>query len=308
MSLAAMFAIFDGVGFDPFFRGLLSVLVMVVMLIGSTYLIIATNQGSRTGGLLASAAFFGWMAIMGSIWTVYGIGWIGEPQSWALQEINVGELDLAESEEGSELGLEIGNDSSIFDTAVTAEDAEERQEQAVAYASDQDLAGWSYLAASNPKRGEAQSSAEAFLLEELIYGGTDEYVILQLGAFGIGGKPGLDDDPSAVERAWNKIRTTVIPWHPEELVAIQVQGAVAQPLLPGQAPPLPMIDEQAPVTTVIMSRDRGGPIPSLMSGERFTPLVFAIFNGILFAVLAFLLHVRDQREMAVRANKATATA
>ncbi len=52
---------------------------------------------------------------------------------------------------------------------------------------------------------------------------------------------------------------------------------------------------------VIVERDRGGPVPWLISGTRYVPASFAIFNGILFAIIVYLMHIRDRREMAVRA-------
>ena len=42
---------------DPFFRGLLSVLVGVVVLIGGSYLLVASNSGSRLGGLISAADY-----------------------------------------------------------------------------------------------------------------------------------------------------------------------------------------------------------------------------------------------------------
>ena len=52
-----------GIAWDPQIRGILSVLVGVVVLMGSVYLLLATNVASRLGFLLALAAIFGWMTI-----------------------------------------------------------------------------------------------------------------------------------------------------------------------------------------------------------------------------------------------------
>src|SRR3546814_5128049 len=68
-----------GIAFDPTIRGIRAVGVGVVVLMGSVYLLLATNTGTRLGFLLALTGFFGWMAIMGSIWWIYGIGMQGGP-------------------------------------------------------------------------------------------------------------------------------------------------------------------------------------------------------------------------------------
>jgi hypothetical protein len=54
---------------------------------------------------------------------------------------------------------------------------------------------------------------------------------------------------------------------------------------------------------VVMERDRGGPIPALISGHRFTPFMFTLFSLIVFAVLAAALQGRDKREAEVRASE-----
>ncbi len=318
--IAFTLAFIDGIGFDPFFRGLLSVLVGVVVMIGGTYLIVATNSGFRTGALISGAALFGWNFLMGLIWTVYAIGWIGQAESWALVEVNDGDLAFAETEEVAELGLALES-VDIESEGVTSSDPDIAQGEAVVFASDnaERFADWRYLASSNPRRGEAVASADVFLTEGL-FGSTADYVVLSYGAFNIGGKPLLDpeisaDDPDkgawvetftdAPARILHKIDTTFIHfWHPQELMVIQVQGALEQPTLPGQPPPIPEADPDKSVVSVVMERDRGGPLPALFGGTRVTPALFAIFNGILFAIFSWVLHTRDKREAAIRAAAA----
>lgn len=315
-------AFIDGVAFDPFFRGLLSVLVGVVVLIGGSYLLLATNSGYRSGGLIAAAGFFGWMFLMGIVWTIYAIGWRGEAESWALEEINFDDpgqddgLIFAEDPEVVDLGLAL----ETFDVqaGVESEDPDAAQSEAVEFSRQSDaLAGWRYLATSDPRRGEATSSAEEYLAEEEIFESSAEYVVLPFGAYNTGGKPLLDpdivaDDPDknawvevftdAPARILHKLDTTFIHfWHPKETMVVQVQGAVEQAALAGEAPPIPQADPDKAVVSVVMERDRGGPLPALFGGQRVTPALFAIFNGILFAIFAWLLHVRDHREAAIRA-------
>lgn len=322
---ATILSLIDGLGFDPFFRGFLSVMVGVVVLIGGTYLIVATNTGARTGGLIALSALFGWNFLMGIIWTVYGIGWRGTAPTWELVEINrdnpeveVDGLVYAEHERVQNLGLALdGVDLSVV---ASSDDPDERQELALAYArenSDQ-LDGWRYLVTADPIRGEAQSAADEHLLSNHVYETTNEFVPLEFGAFNEGGKPPLDpdiaeDDPDksawvevftdAPKRILHKLDTmTLHLFHSEELLVIQVQGTVEEPTLPGQAPPVAVADEDKPVTNVVMRRDRGGPIPWLMGGLRFTPLMFTLANGVLFGLVTWSLHNREKRQAEILAG------
>ena len=52
------------------------------MLIGSVYLLLATNTGVRNGFLIAMAALFGWMRPWALVWWIYGIGLKGKDPSW----------------------------------------------------------------------------------------------------------------------------------------------------------------------------------------------------------------------------------
>ncbi len=313
-----MLSLIDGLGFDPFIRGLLSVLVGVVVLIGGTYLLVATNSGSRTGGLIAGSALFGWMMLMGIFWTVYGIGWRGTPPTWQLVEIIPNSLDVAESPRAQDLGFALDEVSPA--DGVTSADPDIAQAEAVAYVSgnEREFADWRYLSTSDPTRGEATSFASEYLSEFEIYDSASAYLPLQFGAFNIGGKPLLDpeisaNDPTrnqwvetftdAPKRVLHKLDTmTLHAIHTEELMVIQVQGVVDQATLPGEAPPVARVDPEKPVYNVVMKRDRGGPLPWLFGGLRFTPAMFATFNGIMFAVFTYALHVRDKHEAEILAN------
>ncbi len=298
---ALTLAFIDGIGFDPFFRGLLSVLVGVVVLIGGTYLIVATNTGTRTGFMISMAGLFGWMFLMGIIWTIYGIGWRGAPPTWELVEINVD--DVEDSDDGL-LFSEVVEAPVLHGVSLSApgvDDPDEAQQTALEQARSMELDGWRYLPTSDSIRGEAQASADAILLEEQIYD-AGEYLPLQFGGFTVGGKPVLAEDANLIDRVWHFFDETFLnPVHTQELMAIQTRAIIPKPSFPGQAPPVAEIDTDAPLITVIMERDRGGPIPSIISGLRFTPAMFTIFNGLIFLVFAWSLHNRDRREAEIRA-------
>ena len=55
---------------------------------GSVYLLLVTNIGSRLGFLLAAQRLFGWCTLMGLTWWIYGtIGMLGEPPHWQVKEV-----------------------------------------------------------------------------------------------------------------------------------------------------------------------------------------------------------------------------
>ncbi len=401
----------DGIGFDNFFRGLLSVLVAVVVLIGGTYLLLATNTGARQGFILSLAGLFGWMFLMGIIWTIYGIGWVGSSPSWELVEINID--DAADSDDGllfsevesaqqlagqvivvegvddpdvaqllavaggngvkdmtvdsralllatlltenssdpdaeavmvaraeyitepgtaigdiyleaSKLGADNISDSEFaeaFRSAATAASENVEDSNAVMNlvnmgvedATDSDfdfilafygiskvdLADWDYLPTTDSLRGDAQAAADGFLVENDVFE-SGEYIPLRFGGFGFGGKENRPVDGNVAEQGWHKVWTSGQVKHPDQYMAIQVRATIEQPTLPGQAPPVATADEEAQLVTVIMKFDRGGPIPSFLSGLRFVPLVFTIANALLFAACAMSLHNRDRRESKIR--------
>ena len=88
-----MLDIIAGLAWDPEIRGFMAVLTGIVVLMGSVWLIISTNTGPRLGTLLSLAGFFGWMAIMASIWWIYGIGYAGDSPVWEQVEIVEGTDD-----------------------------------------------------------------------------------------------------------------------------------------------------------------------------------------------------------------------
>ena len=61
---------------------MLIVIIAVVTLCGSIYLVLATNLGARLGFLVTLTGLAGWMALMGIIWMIYGIGLKGPEPSW----------------------------------------------------------------------------------------------------------------------------------------------------------------------------------------------------------------------------------
>lgn len=296
------FITIDGLNFGVFIRGLLVVGVGVGVLMGSVFLLLATNSGFRTGLFLALTGLFGWLFIMGAIWWIYGIGYQGRLPQWKVIEMNRGDLTAAQFDKASELGqglltLEEGASSQAAALEEVFASAEEVQEAPV-------VEGWTGMLASNRSRGEAQAAVDAFLLsaQELEAG---SYV--PVAAFEIGGKEKKDPDVVCKPRiinatwdgcpaaAWHRIKIALTPRHPAHYAAIMVQSATPQSLTvrPGEAPPLKEIDESQPLYTIVMERDLGS--------KRVPSANITIGSGIIFFALAWRLHKRDKQEMAVRA-------
>jgi hypothetical protein len=119
-----MLNLIAGLAWDPEIRGFLAVLTGIVVLMGSVWLVLSTNSGPRLGTLLAGAAFFGWMAIMGSVWWIYGIGYAGDRpvfEELEIVESNDGiHLDYAALDEAEELQSE--NLPAAFEVVTVAHD------------------------------------------------------------------------------------------------------------------------------------------------------------------------------------------
>lgn len=77
---------------DPQIRGASIVLAGIFVLMGSVYLLLATNMGARVGFLLAAAGLSGWLTVMGAVWMVFGIGLKGHEPQWKVLEVVNGEM------------------------------------------------------------------------------------------------------------------------------------------------------------------------------------------------------------------------
>ncbi len=98
-----MLSLLAAIGFDPEIRGILVVAVGVIVLFGSIWLILATNQGIRLASLIALAGFFGWMAIMGGFWWIRGIGFVGDSVSWQVLDFNREDIGVSSVERARDL-------------------------------------------------------------------------------------------------------------------------------------------------------------------------------------------------------------
>lgn len=280
-----------GIAWDPQIRGFLATAVGVVVLMGSVYLILGTNVGTRLGFLLSAASFFGWLTIMGLIWWVYGtIGMLGTAPSWHVTEIVYPDLEAAALDEAQDL------DTSPLPPAEEYKDLEGDDYETVRDDVEPQLAGWRLLPESDTSFGEAKATVDAYITDTAITGvgseelggldGPNDYVTVY--AFEAGGKDPLPTDASRWDRITNKLKNTF--WqvrHPPHHAIVQIQPIVVQEAEPGAPPPTPTADEDEPVVSVVMIRDLGD--------VRFPAAMVTIFSGIMFGVLCSMLHRRDQR-------------
>jgi hypothetical protein len=275
---------------DPQIRGALIVVTAFVILPGSVFLILATNVGAKLGFLIAAAGFTGWMAVMGWVWVVYGIGIKGDPPTWHVQEVVTGPLpERGASDVGQTFPkgwdkLKAGD--AIFGDATAAADkvlvpdtsthAEGEAPAAPTFAPVFDQATDYTLVSGYAKGGE----------NYWIPGGglaSDSHI----------GNPGKNVFAKIVDRLERG------PLHSPHYAVIQVAPVLEVDTPEGGAPPKPQPDPDEEITSVVMVRDLGN--------LRFPSTMVAISMTIVFALVANALHRRDQEIMAAR-RAAPATA
>jgi hypothetical protein len=120
-----------GLDFDVTIRGIAVVATGFAVLMGSVWLLLATNNGTRLGTLIAGAGFFGWMTIMASVWWMFGgggvIGWQGTPPSWKVLDVNYNQLSESPVDEARSL-VDPATLPSAHDLVVQSDNAAAKQE------------------------------------------------------------------------------------------------------------------------------------------------------------------------------------
>ncbi|MBA3303719.1 MAG: hypothetical protein H0U26_07600 [Acidimicrobiia bacterium] len=286
---------------DPGFRGILVVAVGVAVLCGSVYLLLATNSGHRLGFLLALTGLMGWMTIMGVVWSMYGIGYLGSQASWKVEEVNydaLPEAALPEArtvpapddlpavdailEEDPDLAgqfAEADREPTLGDLLSVQPELSERD--------DLDFGEWELLSTSDPQTGEAQAAASAYLIEERkLFSDSSGFVVVD--AYSRGGKERAEEGASLLDRARFKLGR-ILSWplgHPTHYAVVQVRPVIPQEPEPGQPPPAPVVADDAQVISVIMVRDLGA--------KRLPSVGLTIFSGIVFAVCVSSLKRREK--------------
>jgi len=251
------------IAWDPEIRGMLTVVMAVVILMGSIYLIMATNMGARLAFLVILAALFGWMMLMGMSWLIYGIGMRGPDPSWAAVP---GATVLQDNDALVKAG--------ILPSLPDFPDNSTPNEEAALVAVDLIEEGYVLLDTAAPAFGQAQAAASAFLEEEGAFA-AGQFEIIEV--FDIGGE------------RYPKINETldfVAFWNTPHYVVAEAAPYVPVRVEPGRAPATAQIDETRQRQYVYMVRDLGS--------RRQPPIVLTIGAGAIFFALCFLLSRRDK--------------
>ncbi len=295
---------------SPGFKGILTVALSVAILCGSVALIMGTNSGARLGFLLALTGLFGWFVIMGIVWAAYGIGYKGPAPTWKVVDTIQGDPASSQVEVARQLTLpsELPDPIEVRDSdptlleefPTTAKDPVLTDlvqfDEGLREEINSKVGPWKILETSNKYTGETQSVVAEALGpdDEGLFDSAASYVVLD--AFLTGGKKGRTDN-SIIGRITYKFTSTVDVFHEPFYAAVQLQQVIPQETKPGQAPPLPVADPDAPVYTVVLERDRGA--------LRLPAFGFTAFSTIVFLILADMLHRRDKLATAQRAVVAT---
>ena len=275
-----------GIAYDPTIRGILVVVVGVVVLMGSVYLVLATNLGNRLGFMLALAGFFGWMTILGMFWWIRpsATGPAGDPPKWEVEEVNYGDLGQAILEKAHDL------DTSDLSSPADLRELTPDQFEEEAAKEERFLHEWKLVPESDTAYGEAKAVVDAELTNGNYLGidASSDYVGTY--AFETGGKPERKGD-SMLDRIGYKVTDTFAhPTSPAHYAIVQVCPTTAdsrpEAAAPGERPPTPVCDESADTISVIMVRDLGQ--------RRILPALVTIISGLMFGLLCYMLHVRDR--------------
>lgn len=256
-------------------RGILTVVIGVFVLMGSTYFILYTNMGARLAFLVSFAALAGWMFIMGAIWWTYGIGLKGPEPSW---EAVAGRTILQDTN--------ALHQSGALDSPVVIDDGTTPTATAETVAAQFVDEGWTQLDPSAASYGQASSAAEVYLLESEAFASGSDYRVVNV--FDVGGEryPRFADGAVDFIAFWHKPRHSVVEVAP--VIPVRTE--------PGRAPAVPRIDDSQPHQYVYMIRDLGA---------KRQPAGFITVGSLLvFIISCWLLHRRDRIVTANRSQLA----
>jgi hypothetical protein len=248
------------IGWEPELRGALTVIIAVVILMGSVYLILSTNMGGRLGFLVSLAALFGWMFILGSIWWAYGKGLQGPLPSW--QGVDAQTVLTSDALRGAGLIDEQPGDGLAPSTVAESVTGSLMAD------------GWKQLESSLPGYQQAGAAAGVYLEEE--------------GAFEIGEFQVMNVFDIGGER-YPKIGESIdflAFFHKPHYALVEVAPLVPQIVEPGRAPARPVIDETRGRQYVYMIRDLGS--------QRRPAALICTGSLLIFLMLCWLLHLRDR--------------
>ncbi|MEK9837928.1 MAG: hypothetical protein ACPHO9_06585 [Ilumatobacteraceae bacterium] len=266
------------VNWEPELRGLLTVVLGLIAFMGSVYLILGTNLGARLGFLVALTGLAGWMALMGAIWWIYGIGLKGEDPSWH----QVPGRTVIQDPKGL-------YQAGVFEQRLTVNPDAPLDVVADGIVDQFVDEGWSVVPDTDPAFGQAESAATVFLEEEGAFapGEFDVTHVYEIGGEAYPKIFGLD----ALDQ--------VAFFHKPYYTVVEVAPYVPLRDEPGRAPSKPEIDTSRERQYVYMIRDLGS--------RREPAALITIGSTIVFLALCWMLHRRDRFVAENLERKAIAT-
>jgi hypothetical protein len=260
-----MSAALIAINWEPELRGVLTVILGTVAFMGSVYMILGTNIGARLGFLVTLCGLAGWMALMGGIWWIYGIGLKGADPSWVQVP---GRTVIQDASDLYQAGV-LENRLALTDVDVPADINDVVYD---GFVSEE----WRVLGESEPAFGQAAASATVFLEEEdaLEPGSFKVTNVFEIGGEAypkIFGQDALDQ---------------VAFFHKPYYTVVEVSPYIPLRTEPGRAPSAPEVDPTQEAQYVYMLRDLGS--------RREPAALITIGSTIVFLALAWMLHRRDR--------------
>ena len=209
---------------DPVITGYLAVGIGVAVLMGSVYMLLATNMGTRLGFMVALCGLAGWMFLMGIIWWVYGIGLIGDAPAWRPIEVTT-----------NPAVSQVENVRALADLPMSAAAP----------------GGWELL--GDDASGDLNAAADA----EVVCGGTDERNLLAVNNCLVELASDLEHH-RVFEIGGERYRPLGIPDNAFTQFFIQQFADVVPIDLNSDAPIADrVVDTSAPIYSVVLVRDQG---------------------------------------------------
>ena len=258
--LSALFA----VSWDPEIRGIIVVLCMFLTLCGGTYLVIGTNLGARLGVLISVAALFGWMAMMGAVWWIYGIGLKGREPTWkpATPISIIRDGTLLSNAEVIDGPIKVAAGSSPAEVAAPVKKQLEAEK-------------WVRLDDADPRRGQAAASADDIIQNKAKEFAAGEYLTLSVYDRGGERSPKINDSLDFLAFR-----------HAPRYALVEIAPLLPQRTEPARAPAKPVIDSSQPHRYLLMIRDLGT--------KRQPAIFITLGSSLIFGILCWLLHRRDR--------------
>jgi hypothetical protein len=260
------------INWQPELRGILIVIIAVAVLIGGVYMIIATNLGARLGFLVTLTALFGWLLLMGIVWSIYGIGLKGKDPTWDA----VAGRTVLQDPHALYLAEVLKADPNLPQDISFAESADKVKRQFIEE-------GWEPLDESDTQFGQAASAAGTFLEETNTFAAGEFKAV---NVFDIGGEryPKIGDfDLFAF-------------FHEPHFAVVDVAPIQPTRTEPGRAPAAAAIDPTRQHQYVYMERNLGT--------RRQPAFVLVLGAGLIFFTLCWLLHRRERVLVANRSAPA----